>query len=532
MAGEFQMDRPLTAACAGLTLLQPLLYKRYVMLRFPAVSLFVLGLSAGAASADLSAEDVWQDWQALLGDLGYSVSGAPERAGNGLVIPDFGLSQSLPDAGGRVDMRLGRIALRERGDGTVEVIYPETMPMALAVTPEKGDAVTAIVTLRHEGLGITASGTPDRVVYTYAADDLRVDLGEVTIGGAPVDGAQGMLRLGAVTGRSEGVSEDGARRVTQEISAGPVGYSFAFDDPENGVAISYEGAAESLDYDGSLRLPEGAGLDDLPAALRAGLRIANRMTFGPGESRFSGTEDGIPSRGTSRSAGTVIEMTTSEEGLGLGFRSDDLEARMEGGGLPFPIGYAAERAAGSLFLPVARDDAAQPFALSLDLAGLSLAEEVWAMLDPAAALPRDPASLRVDLSGTGKLMVDLFDEAAMAALETGDRAAFEPERLVLDSLLLDLAGATLTGAGALDIEPGDGTGMPAAEGAVDLRLEGGNGLLDRLVAMGVLPKDQAMTVRMMAAMFSVPVADEPDTLTSRVEFGKDGSIAVNGQRMR
>jgi hypothetical protein len=502
------------------------------MLRFPAVSLFVLGLSAGAASADLSADDVWQDWQALLTDLGYSVSGAPERAGSRLVIPDFGLSQSLPDAGGRVEMRLGRIALHERGDGTVEVIYPETMPMAFAMMPRDGEAVTAIVTLRHEGLAITASGTPNRLVYSYAADDLRVDLGEVTIGGAPVDGAQGMLRLGAVTGRSEGVVEDGAQHLTQEISAGPVGYSFALDDPESGVALAYEGAAESLEYDGSVRLPEGHALDDLPAALRAGLRIANRMTFGPGESRFSSTEDGIASRGTSRSAGTGIEMTISDEGLGLGLRSADMEARVEGGGLPFPIGYAAERAAGSLTMPVAKGDAAQPFALSVDLAGLTLAEDVWAVLDPAAALPRDPASLTVDLSGTGKLLVDLFDEAAMAALESGDRTAFEPERLVLDSLLLELAGARLSGAGALDIEPGDGTEIPAADGAVDLRLEGGNALLDRLVAMGVLPENQAMTVRMMAAMFSVPVADEPDTLTSRVEFGKDGSIAVNGQRMR
>lgn len=502
------------------------------MRRLSAVSLFVLGLWTGGAAADLSAEDVWQDWQRMLSDLGYTVRGAPERMGERLIIPDFGLTQTLPENGGQVDMRLGRIALHERGDGTVDVIYPETMPMALAVTPEKGEAMTAVLTLRHEGLDITASGTPERLVYVYSANDLTVDLGQVTIDGTPVDAVTGALRLGSLAGNSEGVAEDGARLLTQKISAAPVGYSFGFEDPEGKVSVEYEGEAESLDYDGSLRLPGGSGPDDLSAAIRAGLRMETRMTFGPGESRFGGTEDGVTSSGTSRSAGTGIEVTISDEGLALGFRSDDVVARMEGGGLPVPLAYEAERAAASLSMPVAKGNAAQDFALSLDLAKLTLSEDIWAMVDPAASLPRDPANLTVDLSGRGKLLVDLFDEAAMAALEAGDSSAFAPERLVLDRLLVELAGARLTGEGAVDIEPGgEEDEMPPAEGAVDLRLEGGNGLLDRLVVMGIVPKDQAMTVRMMAAMFTEAVEDE-DTLTSRVEIKKDGSVTLNGQRMR
>ena len=502
------------------------------MLRFPTVSLFVLGLSAGAASADLSADDVWQDWQTLLTDLGYTVKGAPERVGDRLIIPDFGLTQTLPDAGGQVDMRLGRIALQERGDGTVDVIYPETMPMAMAVTPEEGEAMTAVLTLRHEGLDITASGTPERLVYEYTADALTVDLGQVTIDGKPVDAVEGVLRLGAVAGRSEGVAEDGARLLTQDISAGPVGYSFAFEDPESDGSVDYEGEAESLDYGGSLRLPDGYGLEDLSTAIHAGLRVESRMTFGPGESRFSTTAEGVASSGTSRSAGTGIEVTLSDEGLALGLRSDDLAARMEGGDLPFPLAYEAERAAANLSMPVAKGDAVQDFALSLDLARLTLSEDIWATLDPEASLPRDPANLSVDLSGRGKVLVDLFDEAAMAALEAGDGNAFAPERLALDRLLVEAAGAKLTGEGAVDIEMGgENDEIPPAEGAVDLRLEGGNGLLDRLVAMGLLPEDQAMTVRMMAAMFAEADEDE-DTLTSRVEIKKDGTITVNGQRMR
>ena len=51
--------------------------------------------------------------------------------------------------------------------------------------------------------------------------------------------------------------------------------------------------------------------------------------------------------------------------------------------------------------------------------------------------------------------------------------------------------------------------MPAAEGAIDLRLEGGNTLLDRLVAIGLLSQDEAATARMMAAMFARPPRARP-----------------------
>jgi len=502
------------------------------MLRLSAASLFVLGLSAGDAAADLSADDVWQDWQTLLTDLGYTVRGAPERVGNRLIIPDLGLAQTLPDAGGLVNVRLGRIALQERGDGTVAVIYPETMPMAMAMMPEDGEAVTATLTMRHDGLEIIASGSPERLLYEYTADDLTIELGQMTIDGKPVDAVKGVLRLAAVAGTSEGVAEDGARLLKQEMSAGSVGYSFAFDDPQSDASVDYEGEAESLDYDGRLRLPDGHDIDDLSAAIRAGLRIENRLIFGPGESRFRSTEDGVAARGNSRSDATGIEMTLSDAGLVLGLHSDAVAARMEGGGLP-PLAYEVERAVGRLTMPVAKGDAVQGFGLTLDVRGVTLSENVWAMLDPGATLPRDPANLTVDLSGRGKLFVDLFDEAAMAAFEAGDSTAFVPERLVLDTLLLEFAGARLTGAGAVDIKPDADaqTELPLPEGAVDLRLEGGNGLLDQLVKIGLLPKDQAMTVRMMAAMFAEAVEGE-DTLTSRVEIRKDGTVSVNGQRMR
>ena len=94
-------------------------------------------------------------------------------------------------------------------------------------------------------------------------------------------------------------------------------------------------------------------------------------------------------------------------------------------------------------------------------------------------------------------------------------------------------GASLTGKGAFDVDTMAlmmSQGMSGAEGALDLSLTGANGLMDKLVAMGLVPQDQVMGVRMMMGMFAVPAGD--DAFTSKIEVKKDGQILANGQRIK
>ncbi len=57
-----------------------------------------------------------------------------------------------------------------------------------------------------------------------------------------------------------------------------------------------------------------------------------------------------------------------------------------------------------------------------------------------------------------------------------------------------------------------------------------NQLIDNLIAMGVLPDDQAMGFRMMLGMFTRPGAGG-DQVTSLIEF-RDGGIFANGQPLQ
>ena len=91
---------------------------------------------------------------------------------------------------------------------------------------------------------------------------------------------------------------------------------------------------------------------------------------------------------------------------------------------------------------------------------------------------------------------------------------------------------TVTGTGALTFDNTDLVtfgGMPAPTGQIDLKLVGGNTLMDKLVAMGLLPEDQAMGFRMMLSMFANATGE--DELSSVLEF-KDGGFFANGQRLQ
>jgi hypothetical protein len=496
-----------------------------------AVPLLVFGLAAGPALADLTAEDVWQSWRGQLEQLGYEVTGTPQADGDGLAIADFGLAQDLPDEGGRIEMRMGRIGMTETGDGTVEVIYPPAMPLAIAVTPEDDEPLTAVLTLSHDGLSIVASGTPDAIDYAFGARSLRIGIGEVTVGGDAIESLTGMLGLEDLEGTSTARLEGGMRRIVQTLAAGPVAYAFSVADDASGAVLDLAGEAGSLRYDARADLPGAADLSDMAAALDEGLRVETDLVLGAGTGRFDFAEDGERITGQSRSARIGISGAMSRDGLVYESDAEGLVVTTELEMFPMPVTYAMERAFARIVMPLAKGEALQDFGLALEFAGVDLPEVLWSMLDPEARLPRDAADLALDLSGKARLTTDIFDESALYALEESGKGPGDLDSVALNKLDLSVAGARLTGEGAIALDPVEGDEMPPAEGSVDLRLEGGEGLLQKLVEIGLVPEDQAMTARMMASMFANAVEGE-DALVSRIEIRKDGTIMVNGQRMR
>ena len=185
----------------------------------------------------------------------------------------------------------------------------------------------------------------------------------------------------------------------------------------------------------------------------------------------------------------------------------------------------------NLAMPVVKSDDPQNFAFGITLGDFVMSDMIWGIFDPTGQLPRDPATIELDLTGQAKLLVDYLDPEAAAQL-AGPPG--EVNTLAVNTLVVDAAGARLEGQGDVNFDNTDLTtfpGMPKPVGVVNLSLAGGNGLLDKLVAMGLLPDEQAMGARMMMGLFAVP-GDTADTLNSKIEFTQDGQVLANGQRIK
>ena len=202
--------------------------------------------------------------------------------------------------------------------------------------------------------------------------------------------------------------------------------------------------------------------------------------------------------------------------------------------VPLPIVLNMALAKFNFAMPVQKSDEEQDFAFGFTMGDFTVSDMLWGMLDPSAQLSRDPATIALNLTGKAKVLFDFMNPDQAAALESSGAAPGELNALTLKNLVVDAVGARLTGTGDFTFDNSDLAsfdGMPRPTGAVDLKLVGGNGLLDKLVEMGMLPQEQAMGARMMMGLFAVASA-EPDTLNSKLEINDEGHILANGQRIQ
>jgi hypothetical protein len=167
------------------------------------------------------------------------------------------------------------------------------------------------------------------------------------------------------------------------------------------------------------------------------------------------------------------------------------------------------------------------------LRDLAVSEMIWGMIDPGAALPHDPLTVAIELSGMGRLFFDMMDPAQAMQATSGSEIPGELESLSLDELTVRGAGAEILGSGAFTFDFADFQtipGVPRPEGELNLAINGVNGLIDTLVQMGLVPQQQVMGAQMMMGAFARPVGE--DMLETKIEITGDGQILANGQRIQ
>ncbi len=504
----------------------------FVMTKFRIGGASILGalLLSTAAYAEVTAEQVWANWQTLTASYGQTLTAASEsRTGDTLVITDMNVSSTFE--GGAVNGTIETVNFRELGDGTVEITMSPDYPLVIDTTDPDGKKTRVNVMIRQPDLKMIAGGTDAETRYDFTVPSLKVSVDEVTVDEKPFDLALD-VDVTAMGGNYV-VTKGQKTRLASTLNADSMGIVMAVTDPDTGGKVNLKGNLTMLAGTSNGTLLDVVAMADMAAALKAGFATDGNFTYGASTLEFDVVEADLTTKGSATLGSGDILFAMNADRLNYGGGAKDVAITVSGGGIPFPeLKTSYAEAEFNLLMPVTKSDIPGDFALLTRLVDFTISDEVWSLFDPSAILPRDPATVVIDTKGKANWLVDIMDPAATEAMGP-DAAPGQIHALDITELTVRALGAAVTGAGSFTFDNADLTtfdGMPAPTGKLDVKIVGASGLLDKLIQLGYVPEDQAMGARMMMGLFAKPGEGE-DTLTSTLEF-KDKGFFANGQRLQ
>ena len=488
----------------------------------------ILGMSA--ASADVTPEEIWQNWQDMTTSYGQTIK-STSATRNGDTLHIEGAAISMDDGKGAVfDAQMGTIDFKDLGDGTVEVTLPDSYPISMK-TPapdETSKALDLAIMLTQPGMKVIASGTAAETGYAISAPTMNIKVTDAS--GASPDNS-GDITLTGVTGKYLVAGTD---TKTLDSTFAVQSMDVVILAKETDQPFDMKLTANYADLTGTSKgtFLGVAAMENMATALKAGFAIDGGFAYGKNTFDLQVTDETGPTHVVATSDSGSLTVGLDKSHLAYSVGSKGAAFTISGASIPIPeVKVSYSEVLFNLSMPVSKSDVPEDFAFTTKVVDLAVSDDIWKMGDPTGALPHDPATIIIDAKGKAKLTVDIVDKTATEAL--GAAPPGELHSLELIDLTAKIAGAALTGSGSLTFDNTDLTtfeGMPLPTGTIDLKLVGANTLLDKLIAMGLVAEDQAMGFRMMAGMFT-KVGEGEDTLTSTLEF-KDKGFFANGQRLQ
>ena len=492
-------------------------------------------------SLALTGEEVWANQTGYLSGLGVEISQTQSRDGNVLTISDITYDIALPFGMGSMSARSGPQTYTENTDGTVNIGYGETNTVAIAASFQPDDQtefnLAANLQVVLKGNTTVAAGTAADVTYVSSSDMLEMTLTDLSISGAPEvqDLAVDAYVSVADSDRTVQITTGDRTTLRSTSSTGLtiVDYSATFGEDLFTKTVSQQNRIEATSV---LTLPAGPmNLLNISQALRNGLALQG--TYNSGDSK---------SQTVTMSFGEMMsDQSTNVTASSATFRFDAAGLSASGGasgyevliplmaGLPFPVRATGGALDYNFVFPINASDQPADMRYAISLSDLVVNDELWAMVDPTATLPRNPVSLTIDLAGSVKLLVDLLDIDSMTQTIDAGGVPFDIQSVTINELSASGLGASATGSGQFSLDMSDLTtfdGFPRPTGQATATLTGINGLLDNLISAGLLTTDDAMQGRLIMGMFARVVGE--DQLQSTLEINAGGQVIANGQRIR
>lgn len=516
-------------------------------------------LAATPAMADINADQLWAIWQEQAAEFGYTLTAQAAPNGSGLTLTNVTNTVMIEEVS--ISGSIPQITLTNQADGSVIISAADTMTYSITGFDD-ADAPDAVnIQLSLQGFGGFASGSPDMLTLNTGFE--RVSVVNVDfVGGDPSEMPEVIHNI-SLDGYGASATYDLSNPAMLDFTASGTLAGLTFDvemfEPASGAEPDLAPTPQpNLPAPGKVVPPAPPQPTPMPAP--TGGRGDGHLSLSIALAGMDSTSTGTMPRGidwmtidtfpagfsvsgdatySSASAGLMfvdtyenVDFSASNTGgsIGFGVSQEHIRYALAATGvtlnlatneMPFPVAASADSTALSIDMPLAQSATPSPFSASIAYQGVAVEESLWAMVDPGQAIPRTPATVIVDLSGTVQLFVDLM----MIDPESLMAPPGELRDLTLNNLQVSFGGAELTGSGDVDFAPGQMVPMPV--GSVDLSLTGANSLIQSLSQGGLLPAPQAGMAQGMLGMFAIPGAG-PDSYTSTIEFLPGGGITANG----
>ncbi len=489
--------------------------------------------------AEISASDVWQIQQDYFETIGGQLTGSTSRAGKTETIRDVSLHFDLPLELGFISFATTGMTLTENDDGSVSIGYVEPAVLKISAELSEQDEISMSVGFELENFELLAAGKAGDITFDSSVGRINMALEEYSASASDLE-ADTVAFTGVIedfSGRTQ-ITMSEMAKVSAHYETGAQRFDFEVVGAETGKSIGSE-RAERVVSKTEIALPRnGMDIMNLAAALAEGLSISTDTSMHGYESKQSVEIDGQElSDQWSFSEVQTAHIVFDRNGVVLAGAAQQNVTKMD---IPevFPVvwEFAADLIEGEMNWPISASDDPQEAHMRLEMRGLTASDDLWAMIDPEAVIPRDPATVAVDMSGKVRNLIDWMNFPLVSQVFEADEVPVTAESVALDELEIKVAGASLNGSGALEFDNDDLQtygGFPKPVGAIALEMSGANSLIDRLSALGVMDEAEVQGFRMMLAIMAKPDPSAgPDALVSRIELTEEGHVLANGNRIK
>lgn len=473
----------------------------------------VVALPVSAFAQDL--EGVVDSGISMLEEAGeFSIESREVGDGNALTLRGVRFAPEDGDAIIETDF----ITLTPSAETPGEVTL--TLAPEVTITADPDDPEMMMVfTLASENLALTGNwvtGLAEQPELQLTADALSLT------GGAPDHPVVKGVDI-SLSNLDTGFTFDlSSRDMTAAFDSSDFAFAYEISDPvlEN-VTIAADAAVTGFDLDfEATALPEDE--DGADAFLAEGGFVL-KVATGPGFSNVKSNSPDMPvsieSEGGAASA--EISIVDGQFLYLTEFGPIDYTITPDPSMVPFPpFDMAMQSGAMEFRMPVAPTDGPADVTMAMAFNELTAGEGLWSLFDPEATIPRDPATLNIDVDATVEL-----DKPLSEAAETDNPLELgKVQDVTVNGIGLSIGGASVDANGAVTFDyPGP---FPVPNGAVDISVNGVQGLAQKLVELGLIDQMQVGMAMGMMMAFATPAG--PDAFESKIEF-KDGSILANGQ---